>query len=688
MDEFRGLYIKEEEIDALLNEETQTSPDLANPQLECLSKRLEVLQAGIAERNKIRLHEGRGSRLRQLADLFHLTPLEVDVVLVCLAPELDLKYEKLYAYLHDDVTKKRPSIGLALTLLCPTVEARLVARTHFAPEAPLLRHGLVTVYAEASERQPPLLAQFLKIDERIVHHLLGFGQTDARLLPFVRWREPGPAWQDMVFPEDEKTRLEQLMEWHRETGGPASRSEGLVLYFQGSPGRGKWTAADALCRKFGFRLLRIDVARLLHGDLSFETAARLVFREALLQQAALYFDGFDLLLAEDEKLRQSRQTLIEELEQLRGLVFLAGQAAYEPVAALHRKVFTRQEFPLPSYPLRKRLWETALDGQACAPLDPAPLAGKFRLSAGQIRDAVATARNLALRRGPANARIEMEDLHSACRVHSHHRLGTSARKIQPRRGWSDLVLPEEHLTQLREIANAVKYRHLVYGEWGFDRKLTLGKGLNILFSGPSGTGKTLSAEVLAGELGFDLYQIDLATVVSKYIGETEKNLDRIFREARDSNAILFFDEADALFGKRSEVKDAHDRYANIETAYLLQKMEEYEGIVILATNLRKNMDEAFVRRIHAALDFPFPEEEHRLLIWQGMFPSEAPLGADVDFALLARKFKLAGGHIKNIALHAAFLAAEEGVPIGMPQLTRAIKREYQKMGKILTDGEF
>jgi SpoVK/Ycf46/Vps4 family AAA+-type ATPase len=216
----------------------------------------------------------------------------------------------------------------------------------------------------------------------------------------------------------------------------------------------------------------------------------------------------------------------------------------------------------------------------------------------------------------------------------------------------------------------------------------MGKGINVLFAGQSGTGKTMAAEIIAADLGLELYKIDLSSMVSKYIGETEKNLDRVFSAAREANAILFFDEADALFGKRSEVKDAHDRYANIEVGYLLQKMEEYDGVVILATNLRKNMDEAFVRRLHVAIDFPFPEEEDRLRIWRKAYPAEAPLDADVDLAFLARQFKLAGGNIRNIALLSAFLAAEDGAAIGMRQIVRAVRREYQKLGKLVTGSEF
>jgi SpoVK/Ycf46/Vps4 family AAA+-type ATPase len=210
----------------------------------------------------------------------------------------------------------------------------------------------------------------------------------------------------------------------------------------------------------------------------------------------------------------------------------------------------------------------------------------------------------------------------------------------------------------------------------------------MLFAGPSGTGKTMAAEIIANELGLDLYKIDLATVVSKYIGETEKNLNKIFKEAWDSNSILFFDEADAIFGKRSEVRDSHDRYANIEIAYLLQKMEEYQGIVILATNLRKNLDEAFARRMQFSVEFLLPEEPDRYQIWQRVFPKEAPISEDVDLNFMARQFKVSGGNIKNIVLGAAFLAAEDGGRINIEHLIRATRREYQKMGKLCTEADF
>jgi SpoVK/Ycf46/Vps4 family AAA+-type ATPase len=282
----------------------------------------------------------------------------------------------------------------------------------------------------------------------------------------------------------------------------------------------------------------------------------------------------------------------------------------------------------------------------------------------------------------------MVDLYRGCRAQTNQNLSKMAQKITPHYTWPDIVLPPDKLQQLKEMCNYVKYRHVVYNEWGFDRKISLGKGLNVLFSGPSGTGKTMAAEILANELNLDFYKIDLSCVVSKYIGETEKNLAGIFKEAETANAVLFFDEADALFGKRSEVKDSHDRYANIEINYLLQKMEEHEGIVILATNFRKNIDEAFTRRMHFSLEFPFPDEEYRLNIWQKMFPAETPKSPDIDYEFLAKGLEISGGSIKNIALNSAFLAADNSRKVDMAHIIRATKREYQKMGKLCSRSEF
>jgi SpoVK/Ycf46/Vps4 family AAA+-type ATPase len=630
---------------------------------------------------------GAGGRLARLIALFDLSPFETALLTIALAPEIDLRYERLYAYLQDDVTKRWPSVDLALNLLCPDLEAKLAARSAFAANATLIRRRLLRIFADPALPNPPLPGQYLRVDAGLAHYLLGADGLDPALLPYARLSASHPDLDELLLPADLRRRLLLL------AGGYGASSTGPLIYFQGPYGVGKRTAAGALCRACGMGLLQVDGERLLAAEgADFEHMVRLALREAALQHAALYWAGFDTLLAVER--HAERDLLLRALSEQRGPSFLAGETLWEPRDTLADLPFVRVELAPPGYTERAALWARALAGgaagaaHAVADDTPEALAAKFLLSGGQIRDAAATARSLALRRNPERPELTADDLAMACRLHSNRRLTELAQKISPHYGWDDIVLPEDCMRQLREICNCVSYRPLVYGAWGFERRLALGKGLNVLFAGPSGTGKTMAAEIIANDLGLELYKIDLATVVSKYIGETEKNLARIFAEAESSNAILFFDEADALFGKRSEVRDAHDRYANVEIAYLLQRMEEYAGITILATNLRKNMDEAFVRRLQFIVEFPFPSPPYRRQIWERIWPAGIPRSADVDLEFLAKRCEIAGGNIRNIALAAAFLAAADGQVVTMPHLIHATRREYQKMGRVVGEGEF
>jgi SpoVK/Ycf46/Vps4 family AAA+-type ATPase len=317
-------------------------------------------------------------------------------------------------------------------------------------------------------------------------------------------------------------------------------------------------------------------------------------------------------------------------------------------------------------------------------VDAVELASRYTLTSGQIRDAVASAYNRAMQRGHP---IEMEDLFAGARFHSEVQLVDMARKIAPRYDWDDIILPPDQVQILRELVATVRGRSKVLEEWGLGQKLVSSAGVMVLFAGPPGTGKTMAAEVIAKDLGLDLYKIDLSNMVSKYIGETEKNLEKVFNEAQSSNAILFFDEADAIFGKRSGVKDARDRYANIEVSYLLQRMEVYDGVTILATNLRSNIDEAFLRRLQFAIDIPFPDEKDRLRIWQTLFPPNVPRSDDINLEEMARRFKLAGGNIRNILVSAAYLAANDGDKVTMAHLMHGTRRELQKMGRLVPDSQ-
>jgi SpoVK/Ycf46/Vps4 family AAA+-type ATPase len=316
----------------------------------------------------------------------------------------------------------------------------------------------------------------------------------------------------------------------------------------------------------------------------------------------------------------------------------------------------------------------------------AALADRFALGPNRINHAVATARCAAALSGEREP--SAAQLFDAARLASFDGAGATTRRVVTQLNWADLIVPDETRRRLDDLVSAIELRHRVLDEWGFATRFMNSRGIKAMFAGPSGTGKTMAAAILAKSLQLDLQRIELATVISKYIGETEKNLRVAFAAARRANAILFIDEADALFGKRSEVKDAHDRYANVEIAFLLQEMEDHDGVVIIATNLARNIDEAFARRMQFVVEFPLPDSASRERLWRRMIPPSAPVDADLDFAFLARQFPLAGGDIRNVILDAAFHAARDSSPIDLGNALRAVARQYAKQGKVPTPGEF
>lgn len=676
-DPFRGFYISDSDVENLLRCEPR---DLT---LNSIGKRFD---------NPVSGSIGNGSRLAWIQGIYNLTSFDLDLILIALAPEIELRYEKLYAYLQDDVTRKRPTVDLALNLLCTTPEEKLARRDHFVSNAPLIQQGIVHLIPDQNHIQPPILSHYIKLDDQIVCFLLGQEGLDRRLAPFCEILEPDVSFKDLPLNDDIKKALPVLINQAWEERRP------LRLYFQGPQSLGKRQAAEALASEIGRPLLTANLGKISAGKTDFEQALRLIFREAWFKEAILFLDGLDPYFSND---RGNQYGLIlDVLATDVGISILAGTKPWVPSGRVPTGVIT-VNFPILDFTERRGYWRTKLDeaGIRLNGNNLDTLAGHFSLTPGQISEAVIFACNYAQWRNAnkssdntalkTNGHPTFSELLTAARAQSGYDLATLARKIEPTYTWDDIVLPQDTIAHLREMCQWVSFRHRVLGEWGFNKKLSIGKGINALFAGPSGTGKTMAAEIIASELGLDLYKIDLAGVVSKYIGETEKNLDRIFYAAENANAILFFDEADALFGKRSAVRDSHDRYANIEISYLLQKMEEYEGIAILASNLRQNLDESFVRRMAFTVHFPFPDDASRQRIWAGIWPSEIPLADDLNFGLLAHQFKLSGGNIKNIALAAAFLAAKDGGPVKvkMAHLLKATRREYQKMGKNLSEAE-
>jgi len=688
-DELRGMYISDEEVDALLDGQIQPydlidPPALPAETAQAYERALQAALDQIAALEARARSEGVELRLSRLVELFGLSDLQREVLVICLGPEIDLKYERLYGYLHDDMTKKRPTLDLVMRLLCARFEERLSVRQLLEPGSPLVEWGLVSLHDDPGVRRPALPARYLKLDERIAAYLLGSDPIDERLQALA---DPLAARANEDIPAEVSQRLRGwIAAW------PSTwQDRAPVVLIHGKYGSGKHAAARRLAEGLSMPCLMFSAAGILNGGLPAGQAVRLAEREALLRQGLVCWSQVDDLLHADAsgELAREHDAFIQALASGRAPAVLIGAKSWEPGRQMSSRPFLRLAIPESSYTERKAAWAGRLNGSSqLSEAEISALAGRFRLTPGQISDAVSRAFTLMWAREPGGAVLQTSDIDAASRGQSQNRLGALARKLNPRYQWEDIVLPRPQLYTLRMMCATIRQRPTVYGDWGFDRKLSLGKGLIALFSGPSGTGKTMSAEIIANELGLDLFKINLSAVVSKYIGETEKNLEHIFGEAQDSDAILFFDEADALFGKRSEVKDAHDRYANIETAYLLQRTEEYNGLVILASNIKKNMDEAFVRRLHFIVDFPFPEEPERLEIWRRTFPPQAPRAEDIDLPFLARKLKISGGNIRNIILAAAFIAAEEQSPINMRHLVRGASYEYQKMGKMIVEGDF
>ncbi|MFJ4499700.1 ATP-binding protein [Streptomyces sp. NPDC088864] len=634
-DAFRGLYLTDENIARLLDEKgARGFPDPVEEEDGAPGP----------------------SRLTALAADFGLTPLDTEILLIALVPDLDDRFEALYGYLNDDVTRRRPSIGLALGL-CGLPAADAVARGRLAAGAPLRDGGLLL----AEDLDRPFLSRALRVPDRVTAHLLGDDTTDPRLA-------------DVTTP------------WHAVGGvgdpAPLARvlAEGVPLAYlvEDQGGAGTALAASAL-ELAGRRVLGVDLSRLA-ADPAPADAVRALVREARLTGAGLVCAPLDAVSREHPHLLRLLTATPVPTVMVGRVPWDASWSAVPPLL-LHA--------PRVEPSARGALWREAYRRTAAAPVpvgvDPDHLLAPFLLTPEQVTGAARSAAQTARLDGGT---LTPDHVRRGARAQNAAGLDRLARRIEPAVTWDDLVLPPDTHAQLRELTARARHRDRVLGEWAMRPGGGRGRGVSALFAGDSGTGKTMSAEVIAADLGLDLYTVDLATVIDKYVGETEKNLERIFTEAAGVNGVLLFDEADAIFGKRSDVKDAHDRYANVESAYLLQRMESFDGLAILATNLRANLDDAFTRRLDLVIDFPVPDPDQRLVLWDRCLGPSLPRAADLDLPFCAENFELAGGNIRSIAVTAAYLAADTGDAVTMATLIHAVQREYQKLGRLTLASEF
>jgi len=634
LDPFRGLVLSRADLDHALDRPLPVGRDADSP----LWPDPALVEAA--------------PRLQALARGMGLSLLDVGLLLVALAPDVDDGFERLFGYLHDDVTRRRASVGLALRL-CGVAPSSAEARARLSAHAPLLRGRLV----EITDLAVPFLSQPLAVHESVTAHLLG-GSADDPVVTDACRLLPAPL-----------AAVDERIGRAFEAGAP-------FVYLLEAPGTSAPLVAANALGALGWDVLPIDLAS-IPSRRDPEALVQALERAVALHGAALVAGPIDALATEAE-------WVVRALTEIPAPVVLHGTVPFDPRWSTWTALTLSLARPAPEQ--RRAEWAQALGAKSgVSDAEVARTIAPFRLDPEQVVRAARAAELLAAAEGRP---LGPAELRAGARSQNASGLARLARHVEPAVSLAELVVPPAVHDQLRELLARALLRDTVLDAWGMRPGGGRGRGISALLAGESGTGKTMAAEAIAFELGLELYAVNLATVVDKYVGETEKNLERIFAEADGVNAVLLFDEADALFSRRSEVKDAHDRYANIEVAYLLQRMESFDGIALLSTNLRANVDEAFARRLDLVVEFPLPDAGARRLLWERCLGDRLPRGSDLDLDACAERFNLSGGSIRSAALAVAYAAASAGRPATMGDVIRAVQQEYRKLGRLIATEEF
>ena len=648
---------------------------------------------------------------RQIVKDFSLNAFEANALFLSIAPTLDANFRQTLACMKRNFALSQIDVGTALDLFSDDFSAKLENRKSFSPCAPLFRHRLCELVPKlGAENQLHEMA--IHPMPRIVAHILE-QETDAELDGFSRVIAPKTKLDDVVIPEKKRRQIMSLVDnyescmamkkaWGFEEIGGGGRN--IILLFCGPSGTGKTLMAHAIAHELNRPLLLVD-AHELQARRGLEDNLDKIMRESRLRRAVLLFDDCELIFAARTQGNRDLPLLLAALDAYEGLVILTTNLPTVLDPALDRRVTMQIDFDVLPAKLREQIWKRHLPEQVefAQDVDLPHLAEKYEFPGGMIRNTISVAMNRALGnlendlrqidpnvdgnsdndRQTKTLRIDMATLDEAARTQIRNKIKKIADRTMTTLTLDDLVLPRKIKEKIRSLIASVRNRRTIFEDWGFGEKMTKGRGICALFRGDSGTGKTLSAEIIANELGMALYRVRIPAIVSKYVGETEKNLEKCFREAAACGAILLFDEADSIFSKRTEVKDSNDRYANMEVNLLLQEVERFDGVVLLTTNLDAAIDDAFERRLNHKIDFPFPDARDRARIWKRLLPAAAPLADDIDFEVLGKDFELSGGCIKNSVLRAAYKAAERKSLIDMELLEASGLQEYREMGKLV-----
>jgi AAA+ superfamily predicted ATPase len=644
-----GLHPFEHEVAALVGKNAGFAPDYVAAAHAALAEHRAALAADP-------VHRGPAAPVAELADELGLSPVAIDVLLVIAAPALDGDIARLYGILANDPGRAMVDQLLVQYVLGDRISRHDVA-AELGPRAPLIRLGIVAV-----EPSRPAPFAGLRVDPVVLARLRGEpGELDG-----------APAIRRADCALDALALAPGVLGAALDALAHAARPARIAI--RGRAGAGRRTLLAALAHRAGRALGEIDATALPRDAERFADALRTALRRAQLAGLLPAIVGLDAVVLDQ---RSGDELAHDALATHPGpLAVIAPPGASVPLPLGHVTI----DLPVLSETERLAVWQGALDATGHWLRDVAGLAARYRVGPGVIHRAVAAIAGDDCR-APSDDRID-----GFLRQSRDARLAGHARRVERLARWSDLVLPPDVMDSLRELVGRVRHRRTVFEDWGMGRTMVTSRGLTALFQGQPGTGKTLVAGVIARELGLDLYQVDLSKIMSRWIGETERNLAAIFDAAEDGQVILLFDEADSLFAKRTEVRSSNDRYANLEVNYLLQRLDAFDGIAILTTNSGGSIDPAFKRRLSFRLSFPFPDEDTRAELWRAHLPPELPRAGELTFDVLARKYQLSGGYIRNACLRAAFLAAQEETVLCQHHLERAVALEFAELGKLSTTG--
>ncbi len=640
--------------------------------------------------------------LTQLIRRFDLDQDEADLLRLAAAAEVSPAIATTLSGFQGDRRFRRPQVNFAMRTLDPDPARQLALLRLLEPSAPLRRHRLLELTPPWRDRVPLFTELELAIPAGLLFHLAGVRAADPQYAAWMKLEAPGSKREDLVLPEEVSSILDALEAFGPGPGFPYFHvgppdAKRLTLFLHAPYGSGKRSVSHVLANAWGLDVLEIDWRTRPVEDWLSDDWISVLKREARRLGALPVILHGEHLFDRSSGAEQtpidpaSLERLLVQLDDFEGPLLFCSQTPPPVVPAWYRRRLVLLDLELPvDTGLRTKLWYRTLaaDGRSISAKDPEKVFKQYPFTPGEMRDAIRAASSFAAGRDLASSELTLEELQRGCVSQLRHNLESLSQKSKHRYAWDDLILPDGIKSQLRMLQGFIHNRDMVYEQWGLGRRVMVGRGVKSLFYGPSGTGKTMGASVIACNLGIDLFKVDLSLLVSKWVGETEKNIDRIFTEAQKSHAIILFDEADSLFGKRGSVERGTDRYSNMEINYLLQRFEEYDGTVILTSNYPRGIDEAFSRRMHFVIEFPMPDEEMRRQLWASLLPPELPLADDVDIERLVVRFELSGGNIQNIILGAAFLAAEDGRPVTMLDIMRAVQLEYQKIGKTISRSEF